>query len=140
MHCNYEDHRGCFSVFTLYFLFFNQKVVGACFTCSSEWTAPNIKEAHETLRWSNLAIHRITRYADVPSSIWCNACRHIMVGLSSMINCLCFFFLFSLLTTKMHNYPLFVYCLLGFGYHVGLKVLGSGNPMQVYCGPRHSPL
>ena len=49
MHCNYEDHKGCFSVFTLYFLFFNQKVVGACFTCSSEWTAPNIKEAHETL-------------------------------------------------------------------------------------------
>jgi len=59
-------------------------------------------------RLSNLAIHRLTRCADVPFSIWYGACRHIMVQLPSMIDCLCFFFVFSLLTTKVHNCPLFV--------------------------------
>ena len=40
-------------------------------------------------------------------------CKHIMVGLQSAIDCLCFFFFFSLLTTKVHHYPLFACCLFG---------------------------
>ena len=62
-----------------------------------------------------MAKHHLDRCVDVPSSTWCNVCIHIMDELSLVIDCLCFFFLFSLLTTKVHNYPLFVYCLLGFG-------------------------
>jgi hypothetical protein len=39
--------------------------------------------------------------------------RQIMVGLLSVINCLCFFFLFSLMTTKVHNYLFLFATLLG---------------------------
>jgi predicted tellurium resistance membrane protein TerC len=63
-----------------------------------------------------MAKHHLDRCVDVPSSTWCNVCIHIMDELSLVIDCLCFFFLFSLLTTKVHNYPLFVYCLLLFVY------------------------
>jgi len=49
---------------------------------------------------------------------WCDVCRYIIVGLPSVIDCLCFFFLFYLLTTKVDNYYLFVCCLLGYGKHV----------------------
>ena len=41
-----------------------------------------------------------------------------------MIDCLCFFFLFSLLTTKVHNYLLFVCCLLESGMSFRTKALG----------------
>jgi len=37
-----------------------------------------------------------------------DACRQIMVELSLVIDCLCFFFLFSLLTTKVYNCPLYL--------------------------------
>jgi hypothetical protein len=40
---------------------------------------------------------------------WCDTCRQIMVELLSVIDYLCFFFLFSLLATKVHNRSL---CLL----------------------------
>jgi len=59
--------------------------------------------------WLNLVIHRLPRCAVVPSFIWCGTCRWIMVRLLSVIDCLYFFFLFSLLTTKVYNYP---FCLL----------------------------
>jgi hypothetical protein len=39
-------------------------------------------------------------------------CKHIMVGLQSAIDCLCFFF-FSFLIIKVHHYPLFACCLFG---------------------------
>jgi len=62
-----------------------------------------------------MAKHHLDRCVDVLSSTWCNVCTHIMDGLSSLIDCLCFFFLFSLLKTKVYNCSLFVYRLLGSG-------------------------
>jgi len=65
----------------------------------------------DAFRRPNLVNRRITRCAVVPSSTWNSTCSHIMVGLPPVIDCLRFFFLFSLLTTKVHNYLLFVCCL-----------------------------
>ena len=50
----------------------------------------------------NLFIHLLTGYATMPSSLWYDTCRQIMVGLLSIIDCLYFFFPFSLLKTKVH--------------------------------------
>ena len=44
----------------------------------------------------------------------------------SLIICV-FFFLFSLLTTKVHKCHLFIYYLLGFDKYVRSKALRSGN-------------
>ena len=84
-----------------------------------------IKEAYNVSRWPNLVIRRLTRCAVVPSSTWCGACKQIMIRLSPVIDCLHFFFLFSFLRTKVHNYPL---CLLFVksGMFVILMYLGSG--------------
>jgi len=60
----------------------------------------------------------------VSSSTWCGACRHIMVGLSRGDRLIAFFFLFSLLTIKVHNCPLFACCLLGSDKHTRPKLLG----------------
>ena len=59
------------------------------------------------------------------SSTWCGACRHIMVGLSRGNRLIVFFFLFSLLITKVHNCYLFVCCLLRSDKHVKPKLLES---------------
>jgi hypothetical protein len=67
--------------------------------------------ACDTTQYPNLVIHRLLGCVAIPSFTWCGACRRIMVGLPPVINCLCFFFLLSLLTSKMHNCPL---CLLFF--------------------------
>ena len=45
-----------------------------------------------------------------------------------------FFFLCSLLTTKVHNYHLFFCYLLGSGNNVRLKSLGSGD--RIWCQTR----
>jgi hypothetical protein len=76
-----------------------------------------------------MAKHHLDRCVDVPSFTWCNVCIHIMDELSLVIDCLCFFFLFSLLRTKVHNYPLFVYCLLLFVY----CLLGSNSQLSFVC-------
>jgi len=60
----------------------------------------------------NLIILHLMRCTVVPSSTWYDTCIHVMVKLLSVINCLSFFFLLSLLTTKMHSYHLFICCLL----------------------------
>ena len=36
----------CFSIFTVYLLFFNRKNVGACSSCPSEWAAPMPLKRH----------------------------------------------------------------------------------------------
>jgi len=84
-----------------------------------------IKEVYNASRWPNLIIRHLTRCAVVPSSTWCGACKQIMIRLLLVIDCLCFFFLFSFLRTKVHNYPL---CLLFVksGMFVILTYLGSG--------------
>ena len=51
--------------------------------------------------------------------------RDIMVGLPLVIGCLRFYFIFFLLTIKMHNYPLFV-VYLDFARVVEPKLLESG--------------
>jgi hypothetical protein len=53
-----------------------------------------------------------------------------MVGLPLIIDCLRFSFFFSLLTTKVYNCSLFVYCLVGSGNHTRPKVLRSGNNVR----------
>jgi hypothetical protein len=67
-----------------------------------------IKEAREMFpkgkTWSSIVL----------LDAWSGACRYIMVGLLPVIDCLYFFFF---LTTKMHNYPFFVCCLLKSGNH-----------------------
>jgi hypothetical protein len=42
-----------------------------------------------------------------------------------VIDCFNFFFLFSLMATKIHNSPLFVCCLFGSRKHARPKLLGS---------------
>lgn len=87
-----------------YILFFNRKAVGTCSTCSSEWVAPApLKKRMRCFLWPNMAFRRITRCIDMLSFSWCDLCRHIMVGLPTMIDCLCFFFS-SHMTTKVHNF------------------------------------
>jgi len=54
-----------------------------------------------------LVIYHLTRCALVPSYTWCGAYRQIMIGLPSVIDCLSFFFLFSFMTTKVCNCPLY---------------------------------
>ena len=80
-----------------------------------------IKEARDASRWSNLIICRLDRCADIPSSTWRCTCRHIMAGLPLVIDYLCFFFFLSLMTIKVHIYPLFIYCLFQFGIVVKPK-------------------
>ena len=105
----------------------------------------------------------------MPSFTWCGACREIMIGLPLVIDYLWFFFLFSLLTTKVHNCPLcllfvksniFVIlkyigsrpmrlvlatmptCMLGFGNHTRPTRLESGNhakPKLLGFGNHSSP-
>lgn len=54
--------NGCFSIFTVYLLFFKQKNVGACSSCPSEWAAltplkrriwcfPVVKSGHLLSNW-----------------------------------------------------------------------------------------
>jgi hypothetical protein len=103
----------------LYFFIFNWKVVTSCFTRPSEWAAPaplKTDVRHFTEAKSNHSSF-ITRYAAIPFSTWCSVYKHIMIGLLSIINCLYFFLLFSLLTTKIHNCHLFICCLLGSSNH-----------------------
>ena len=66
-----------------------------------------------------------------------------MVGLSLVINCLYFFSLFSLLRIKVHNYPLFICCLLeyGKGYQTQTPWFWQKHKTQfiwvwVSCNPR----
>jgi len=59
--------------------------------------------AYVAARWSNLVIRHLLGSVAVHSFTLCDTCGRIMIGLSPVIDCLCFFFLFSLLTTKMHN-------------------------------------
>ena len=61
----------------------------------------------------------------MPSYTCCSACRKIMVGLPPVIDCLFFFFLFSLLKTKMHNYSLHLLFVKS-GMFVTPKYLRSG--------------
>jgi hypothetical protein len=72
----------------------------------------------DTSRWSNLPIRHITKCAFVPTFTWSGACKHIVVGLPLVIDCISFFLIFSLLTTKMQYCYLFVCWLLGSGNHV----------------------
>jgi len=76
-------------------------------------SAHAIKEMWNVFRLSNLVIRRLTKCTVMPSFTWCNVCRHIMIELLSVIDCLCFFSIFSLLATKVYNCPLFVCCLFG---------------------------
>jgi hypothetical protein len=78
-----------------------------------------------------MAKHHLDRCVDVPSFTWCNVCIHIMDELSLVINCLCFFFLFSLLTTKcIIILCLFTVCFCLFTVCLGLTV---NCPLFVYC-------
>jgi len=65
--------------------------------------------ACDATQWPIMSIRRLPRCVAVSFFTWCGACRRIMVELLLVIDCLRFFFLFSLLTTKVHNFPL---CLL----------------------------
>jgi hypothetical protein len=67
--------------------------------------------ACDAARWSNMFIRCLPGYVAIPSYTCCGSCKWIMVGLPPVINCLCFFFLFSLLTTKVHYsfYRIFVF-------------------------------
>ena len=95
-----------------------------------------VKETRENASlWPNLVIHSLDRCVGVLSSRWCSACKFIMVGLSPVIDCFCFFFLFSLLTIKVFNCPLFIYCLLGYSGHLSdpnsLDLTWSPNPTDL---------
>jgi len=96
-----------FGIFTFYFLFLIEKLLA----CVPHAPASGRRLRHsggacDTTRCPNLVIHRLLGCSVIPSSTWCGVCGRIIVGLPPVINCLCFFFLFSLLTTKMHNCPL----------------------------------
>ena len=77
-------------------------------TCDAAW-------------WPNLIIRRLPGYTVMPSSTCCGTCKLIIVGLPRVIDF--FFFLFSLLITKVHNYPLrllsfnFSHHSLNFSFH-----------------------
>jgi hypothetical protein len=90
-----------------------------------------IKETHVTLLCGHIWSFVISLYAQsCPFPTWCGVCRQIMAGLPPIINCLCFFFIFSLMTTKVNNcsfYLLFIKSdmfiiskYLGFDSHVWL--------------------
>jgi len=57
------------------------------------WCFLMVKSGHPSSYWT----HSCAR------STWYDVYRQIIVGLLSVIDCLCFFFIFSPLTTKMHN-------------------------------------
>ena len=57
-------------------------------------TSQRVGGAWDISWWPNLPICRITRCAVMPSFIWSSTCRHIMVGLLSVIDCLSFFLSF----------------------------------------------
>ena len=76
-------------------IFFNRKVVGSCFTHPNEWAAPVL--SRRCMRYFPVVKSGYPPYnqmVDVLSFTWCDVCRHIMVGLSLTIDCLCFFSLF----------------------------------------------
>ena len=103
---------GRFGIFTFYFLFLIEKLLACVLHApASGWRPRHSGGACDATRCPNLVIHRLLGCAVILSSTWCGACGRIIVGLPPVIDCLCFFFLFSLLTTKMHNCPL---CLLFF--------------------------
>jgi hypothetical protein len=110
------------------FLLFIQKAAGACSTRPIEWVT--LAPHHEggvwyAFWWPNLIICCLDRCADVSSSTWCGACRHIMIELSLVIDYLWFFFLLSLLRIKVHICPLFICCLPGSSMTNGSKFVGS---------------
>jgi len=65
---------------------------------------------YDAFRWPNLVIRCLTGCEVVSSFTWCGECRQIMVGLSSMIDCL-FFSFFSLSWQLKYIIILFVCCL-----------------------------
>jgi hypothetical protein len=75
---------------------------------ASRWHLCHSSGACDAARWSNLFIRCLPGYVAIPSYTCCGSCRWIMVGLPPVIDCFCFFFLFSLLTTKVHNCPLYL--------------------------------
>jgi hypothetical protein len=55
----------------------------------------HLEGAWEASWWPNLAIHRLDRCANVPYFTWCDACKHIIVGLHrwSIVKIFSFFYL-----------------------------------------------
>jgi hypothetical protein len=105
--CENKRTMEAFWYFHFLFLFLIEKVLA----CVPHAPASGRRLRHsggacDTTRCPNLVIHRLLGCSVIPSSTWCGVCGRIIVGLPPVINCLCFFFLFSLLTTKMHNCPL----------------------------------
>jgi hypothetical protein len=114
--------NGCFSIFTMYLLFFKWKNVGACSSCSSEWAAltplkrrvwcfPVVKSGHSLSNWMHgrVLFHMMWRVQI--NNCWIVADDRL-------------FMFFSFLTTKMYSYPL---CLLFLksGVFVKLRLLRS---------------
>ena len=96
--------------FTFNFLSFREAFLCLSFSSPENgWRPRHHRGACDAFRWPNMDNRCLTGWAVVPSFTWCGACRQIIVRLPPVIDCLCFFFLFSLLTTKVQNYPL---CLL----------------------------
>jgi hypothetical protein len=88
-----------FLVFSCYF--FIQKVIDIYLIYSNKYIIYVLLKSHMIcFRWSNLVIHHLNRCADMFYSTWYGVYKHIIIGLSSMIHCLYFFFL----TTKIYNY------------------------------------
>jgi hypothetical protein len=73
---------------------------------ASWWCLRHLGGVCNTIRWPNLAIRCLTRYAIVSSSTWCAVCGRIFVG-----GHLFYFFLSFLIT--VHNCPL---CCLIFNF------------------------
>ena len=103
---------GAFWYFHFLFFIFNRKVVGVCSTRTSEWVAS------APFRWC-VWRHSVSKSGHPPSPwmrshslfhmVWRVWTDNSWIATSDRL--FVFFFLFSLLTTKMHNCPL---CLLFF--------------------------
>jgi len=122
--CNWEYYGECFGIFIFYFLI--EKLLARIpHVSSSGQRHALLGGACVSVRWSNMIIHRLPECTVMPYSTWCSSCKWIMVGLPPLINFLFFFFLLSLITTKIHN-CLFIYCL-------PISILNSSNFLFRLC-------
>jgi hypothetical protein len=83
---------------------------------ASEWRLHHSDSTCDATRWTQLAFHRIFRYAVVSSSICNGAWQLTVVELSSVVVSF-FFLLFSLLTDNVHH------CLLCFYFSISALIL-----------------
>jgi len=97
---------GCFGIFhVLFFNFLIEKLWLVFHTRQWVGSVRVIQVAHVTPPGGQIVICHLPVCAAMSSTAWYGAYRLMVVGLSPVTKCFCFFFLFSLLTVKVYNCP-----------------------------------